>query len=191
LQIINYYFRYPEIGAVATEFMLYARIVIAAALGLGVINLTRFQVLSFRRRATGRWFLAPWVLIMMGAMSYYGIAFGLGSSGAMWLINSVYSPIYVTVYGMLGFWVIAAAFRTCRARNVEALILLVCAIIALMRVVPIGDAIWPGFTIIGDFLNEFPAAGFSRVIDTGVAIGALAFGVRLILGIEKGYLGIE
>jgi hypothetical protein len=72
------------------------------------------------------------------------------------------------MFALLAFFVASAAFRAFRARNAEAALLLVSAIIILIGRAPMG-----------------------RAIMLGAAIGALATGLRVILGLERSHLGSD
>ena len=82
-----------------------------------------------------------------------------------------------------------AAFRAFRARNIEATVLLVAAIIVMIGRVPIGEALSERLPTIVNWLMEVPNTAARRAIFVGAALGAIATGIRIILGIERSHLG--
>ncbi len=55
--------------------------------------------------------------------------------------------------------------------------------------VPIGEKIWSQFPTIGNWLMDVPNLAGQRGMLIGAGIGGIASGLRVLLGIEKSYLG--
>jgi hypothetical protein len=108
------------------------------------------------------------------------------------MFNNIISPLSSTVYGSISFFIVAAAYRALRARNREAGVLLVTGLLLLLRNAPIGPALLGGWlpTTASWLLDVVTAAAY-RAIMIGVALGVLAQGVRIFMGIERSYLGRE
>ncbi|MBW2368541.1 MAG: hypothetical protein JRH15_11725 [Deltaproteobacteria bacterium] len=125
-------------------------------------------------------------------------AYNAQGSGALWIYNAVLNPITGTMYGMLAFYIASAAFRAFRAKNLEAIVLLGTAFIVLL-----------GRTVAGVFLTAwmpdylpalrlenlttyimtlFNTAG-NRAIMIGVALGVASASLRVLVGIDRSYLG--
>jgi len=86
----------------------------------------------------------------------------------------------------------SAAFRAFRARNLEATVLLSAAILVMIARVPMGESI----PVLGDYLPrlmnwimDIPNTAARRAIFIGAALGAIATGLRVILGMERSHLG--
>jgi hypothetical protein len=90
----------------------------------------------------------------------------------------------------LAFYVASAAYRAFRARNLEATILLIAAIVVMMGRIPFGDMLTGGnMTPVSEWLMDKPNAAAQRGIIIGAALGAASMSIRVILGIETTYLG--
>lgn len=98
-------------------------------------------------------------------------------------------PMQSTMFSLLAFFVASAAFRAFRVKNFEATVLLVAAFLVMLGRVPVGAAIWPGFTEISRWIMENINMPGSRAITFGTAIGMIAVSLKIILGIERGYMG--
>ena len=114
---------------------------------------------------------------------------------SMFLYNQVYSPMQATMFALLAFYIASAAFRAFRIRTVEAGLLAAAALIVMMGRVPLGDSLttWlPEPLRLGavqDWLMNVPQNAAKRAVLMGAALGVMATGLRVILGIERSYLG--
>jgi hypothetical protein len=94
-----------------------------------------------------------------------------------------------TMFSLLAFFIASAAFRAFRIRSVEALLLAIAAFILMLGRVPLGAAIHPTIPAAADWLMEIPQNAAKRGILIGAALGVMATGIRVILGLEKTYGG--
>jgi len=114
---------------------------------------------------------------------------------SMFLYNEVYSPMQGTMFALLAFYIASAAFRAFRIRTLEAGLLAVAALIVMLGRVPLGNAMtaWlPEQVRLGamqDWIMNVPQNAAKRAILIGAAMGVMATGLRVILGIERSYLG--
>jgi hypothetical protein len=109
----------------------------------------------------------------------------------VWIYEHVFAPCNATMFALLAFFVASAAFRAFRARNVEAGLLLGAAIIILMARAPMARSIHPWLPELADWILEIPNNAGRRAIMMGAAIGAIATGLRVILGLERSHLGSD
>ena len=108
-----------------------------------------------------------------------------------WIYDHVFAPCNATMFALLAFFVASAAFRAFRARNVEAALLLGSAIIVLVARAPVGRVLSDSLPSIAQWILDIPSNGSRRAIMMGAAVGAIATGLRVILGIERSHLGSE
>ena len=106
-----------------------------------------------------------------------------------WIFNNVQVPAGATIFSILAFFMASAAYRTFRARNKEATILLVAAIIVMLGRVPIGTMISQYIPVAADWIMSVPNLAAKRAILIGVSIGVIATSIKIIFGIERAYLG--
>ena len=92
-----------------------------------------------------------------------------------------------TMFSLLAFFIASAAFRAFRVRSIEALLLAIAAFILMLGRVPIGNLIHPALPVVADWLMEVPQNAAKRGILMGAALGVMATGFRIILGIERTY----
>ena len=55
--------------------------------------------------------------------------------------------------------------------------------------VPVGEWVWAPLCNIADWIMEYPNGGAKRAIMIGVGLGMSATSLKLMLGLERAYLG--
>lgn len=98
-------------------------------------------------------------------------------------------PMQATMFSLLAFFIASASFRAFRARNLEAGLLLVTAFVVMLGRVPIGSYITESMPAIVEWIMMYPNLAAQRGIRIGVGLGAIATALKIVLGIEKKWLG--
>ncbi len=104
------------------------------------------------------------------------------------LFNNILIPIQSTIFSLLAFFVASAAYRAFRARSVLATILLVTALIIMFRLIPLGPISDVNNWLVEKILTV-PNMAAKRAIAMGIALGATATAIKIIMGIERTYMG--
>jgi hypothetical protein len=189
-------------------------IVAGFALLLGVVNVIQNNSRKVARRESG-WPFSAVLLVglfvtaslgIWGAVSKQGIGFlPDGSSTPFKVIEDrIFQPLQSTIFSLLAFFMASAAFRAFRARNTEATILLIAAgLVMAGRVAMVELLAWPfpglrdaasagGDTMgkLTEWIMNTPNGAAQSGIIIGAALGAASMAIRVILGIERGYLGL-
>jgi hypothetical protein len=121
------------------------------------------------------------------------LAIGLyeGTPGGLmmeWIFTWIYSPLGASLFALLAFFVLSAAFRTLRAGPSAAWVVLAVALLVI-----IGAAPWSQvapFTPLADLYNwivTVPALAGVRGLLLGAALGAIATSLRVLLGFDRPY----
>lgn len=126
---------------------------------------------------------------MIVVFAVIGVALGPTSSQYSWLYNSSFFALSATVYSSLGFYMTTGCYRALRARNAEAVLLLVVGAIALLRNAPAVAVGVPIIIPIEAWLSAVPTTSAQRGIMIGASLGAIALGLRTMIGRETGFLG--
>jgi hypothetical protein len=71
----------------------------------------------------------------------------------------------------------------------EATILLIVAMLVMLGRVPIGQVIYHRMPEITEWIMNYPNLAVQRGIIIGAALGAASMSIRIILGIERTYMG--
>jgi hypothetical protein len=136
------------------------------------------------------------ILIFVGMFvaMFVGFVWGTESgSPFQWFFNYVQLPINATMFSLLAFYIASAAYRAFRAKTVESTVLLLAAFIVMVGRVSIWtylpDWLGPRFPEITEWLMNVPNMAAKRGILLGVGLGGIATSIKIILGIERKYLG--
>lgn len=189
-------------------------IVAGFALLLGIVNVLQNNSRKLARREPG-WFFSAVLLAglfvtggfgIWGAITGNGIASMPDGSPTPFKIMQdwFFQPLQSTIFSLLAFFMASAAFRAFRARNTEATILLVAAGLVMAGRVPLLEllaapfpALHPSAASASQFLGRLtewimdtPNGAAQSGIIIGAALGAASMAIRVILGIERGYLGL-
>lgn len=165
------------------------RVVSGLGLVLGIITLlqTHFRKIARRQRDWGYSVLA---IGSFFGMALIGIIRGIEQGTVFnWIFSNMYAPLDATMFSLLGFFVASAAYRTFRARTVEATLLLVAALVVMFGRIPLGEAIYSKAPDVAEWIMSNPALGAKRAIIFGVSLGGVAMSLRIMLGIERSHLG--
>jgi len=187
--IALFFIPHHQAQAVNAKLLEWATVVYAFALILGSISLWNTHARKIRQKSDG-WPYSIVTLVALVVVTALGVGQGVGEGTVVSRIyNMVNSPLASTMFALLAFFIASAAFRAFRARNVEATLLLVTAVLMMIGRVSLGEFIWKGFPGFTEWLLDVPNLAAKRAIAIGVGLGAVSIALKIILGIERGYLG--
>ncbi len=198
--VIQYFIPHFPFGRMANWFADWFSIVAACAVWLGVLNLLKMSLEKIVARKAD-WGYAIIIVVCFFLITIIGFAEGRDSrnvgTGFDWLYTYVYSPLSSTMFAILAFFVASASYRAFRARNLEATLLLLSAFFVMLGRVPVGDLLtgWLPDSMqlsgLATWIMNFPNTAGQRAIMIGIALGTVSSSLRIILGIERSYLGGE
>ena len=180
--LIDFFFANPVIDTLGATFRAWTILLSAFALLLGLANLARvhFARIAHREKEIGYSVL---MLAVASVVSGMGLIFGLADGPLPWLFDHVYLPLQSSLFALTAFFLATAAYRALRARSIETLLMLMAAVIVFL-----GQTPWlGGWAIAKEWLLRVPSEAGLRGILLGVALGAVATGVRLLLGVDRPY----
>lgn len=105
------------------------------------------------------------------------------------LYEGIMVPCGSTMFAMLAFYMCSAAYRAFRMRNLHAGILLISSFIVMLGQIPLATAFIPGLHEFRQWILDVPNLASKRGIMIGVGLGAAATSFKIILGIERAWLG--
>jgi hypothetical protein len=196
--LLSFYVPHHIVSVPADYLQQCAVIVVAFGYVLGGANALTVNLSAIARRQPD-W---PYKVVLVATL-VFTVAIGLKEGRhwqdertiSMFLYNQVYSSMQGTMFALLAFFIASAAFRAFRVRTLEAGLLAAAALIVMLGRVPIGDQMtaWlPEPLRLGavqDWIMNVPQNAAKRAILMGAALGVMATGLRVILGIERSYLG--
>jgi hypothetical protein len=190
--LVAFFVPHPQVRNLYEDMQNWAIVVVGCTYVLGVANLLRINLRQISRRERD-W---PFKLVLIaGLLVTMAVGFSEWThytdvdSRFQWIYTTFYSPMTATMFSLLAFFIASAAFRAFRIRSVEAMLLAIAAFILMLGRVPLGSAIHPAIPAAADWLMEIPQNAAKRGILIGAALGVMATGIRVILGLEKTYGG--
>jgi hypothetical protein len=178
------------------------RIIAAFSLVLGVGSIVQHHLIKIQRKST--FWQYSWItLIGLLVAAIIGVFGGIDPNRPGILpthigsfsfhIQTIYSnmmvPLAATMFSLLAFFMSSAAYRAFRARNVEATLLLAAAFILMLGAVPLGRTIHHELPAFAEWILAVPNTASKRGILFGVELGVFATSLKIVLGIERGWLG--
>lgn len=183
------------------QLLVWASIIGGFSLLLGAVSITRVNLKAVSGKRPG-WVYSLITVIcvfVVGLPSMFPSSWSplLGrNTGSFydWVFTNVSTPMAGTMFAMLAFYIASAAYRAFRARSAEATLLLLTASIVMLWRVPMGEAFLNGISHhIPAFINTYIMNGINmsvqRGIIVGAALGAASMSLRILLGIERTYMG--
>jgi hypothetical protein len=189
LMILAFFGRGSAVDLVSNEALRGQTIVAGLALLLGVFSIV--QVHS-RRIATRHpdWLYSLILLLCLAAMAGFGVFAGIEAGSVYdWLFQNLQAPMMATMFSMLAFFIASAAYRAFRARTVPSAILLATAVIVMLGRIPMGQYIYDALPSWASWIMMVPSVAVQRGIIIGAALGAASMSLRILVGIERTYLG--
>ncbi len=171
----------------------YYRIVLTWSIGVSsmavIIAAISFLVYHYKKimASQGDTLYSSIALVAFLAMIGFGI-FGTDKGSIFYqFYQNIFVPINSTMFSLLAFYMASASYRAFRAKTFESALLLTAAIIVIIGTTPLGSAIY--FDKLTMWIMSIPNLAQKRGILIGVGLGATATSLKIILGIEKNWLG--
>ena len=188
---IGYFLQnYPEIIELRVVFVDWAIQLAAVALLVGVINLLRIHL---RKVGTGGLNAVYSLVTVVALVITFGMGLVLGPDHPwpLWLFNHVQVPIETSLMALLAIALAYASARVLSRRlNILSVLFVITTLVVLlgMGTFPWGEI--PGVSdLLAPWLMRVPAAAGARGILLGVALGTIATGLRVLMGVDRPYGG--
>ena len=198
--IVSFFIPHRPFGSVETLFSDWILIIAAFAIWLGALNLLRVSFMKIYKKKRD-WFYGLITILSFLLIGIIGFFFSGGThfqdigTPFDYLYRNIYNPLSATMFAILAFFIASASYRAFRARSWEATLLLLAGSFVMLGRVPIGDML-TGFlpehyrlSDVANFIMNVPQSAGQRAIVIGIALGLISTALRLILGIERTYLG--
>jgi hypothetical protein len=171
----------------------YMQVVSAFSIVLGVASVVHRHAGRLQNRGRdGRrhkdWPYSLAAVVGMLVMMFVGFAWGRDQDSLFQKIfSSVLLPVQATMFALLAFYLASASFRSFRTRSTDATVLLFAAVIVMIgRLDDLGSLKIPA---ISHWILDGPNLVSKRAIILGVGLGMASTALKVVLGIERSYLG--
>jgi len=187
-----------RLALVAIVSLLAAWAVLAGALNLLLVHTKKFL------NQTPGWFYSLFVLlgfllvIIVNVLApFLGWGQGAGSAANAWIFSNVVMVGSAALAGLVAFFLVFAAYRVLRTRRTPMTVIFVIATVLALIVLAPWPTVMPNPVLVGgatlrDVLTAIvhvPAVAGARGLLLGIALGAIATGIRVLLGLDRPYGG--
>jgi len=195
IMFLQYFIPKPFMLTAYNLVLDWKQVVIGMTYILGVWSLMRYHTGRIQRRVDG-WTYSIVALAGFSVMVLSALVFGTEHGPFPWMFENVQAQMQSTMFALLAFYVASASYRAFRARTVEATLLLVAGVIVMLGRVPLGDAIRVragdgeiSLAAVATFIMDVPNLATKTGILIGIGLGVTATALKILLGIERTYLG--
>jgi hypothetical protein len=191
--LLGYFVQLKAVQDLRLTFLHWAVLLAGAALIVGLVNLVSVHWRKVGLLEEG-WIYSAVLILALVITLGLGLFFGPDNAVALFIFSNFQLPVETSLMALLAVSLVVAGFRlVSRRRDLYTLIFLATALFVM-----VGTAPWP-LPGLGTFevvvrdlrawISQVWAAGGARGILLGVALGATATGLRVLLGTERPYGG--
>ncbi|MGB9824806.1 MAG: hypothetical protein ACPLN0_01405 [Candidatus Hydrothermia bacterium] len=187
LMTIQYFVPHPVSGVLYDYSISWSRAISSMAYVVAVISFLRFHTRRLKNKN-----YAPYSTVALLAFFSMVLIGFIGGTGKDSLFQTLYSnvmvPLQATTFSLLAFFMASAAYRAFRIRGLEATVLMITAFIVIIGTTTVGNYI-PHSSEIVEWIMAVPNLASKRGILIGVGLGVVATSIKIILGIERSWVG--
>ena len=190
LILLGYFVPVEPLLTIRQVLLQWTVILAAFALLAGVVNLFKVHWAKVKTTDTGSVYSLI-LIIMLGltlvVVGYYGPT----SAPAVWIFSYIQVPVEASLMALLTIVLVFAGVRLLRRRlNALTIVFLLTVLVVLLGTAPL---LFIGQTavlnLIRDLIVQIPAVAGARGLLLGVALGAIATGLRILMGTDRPYGG--
>jgi hypothetical protein len=187
--LLFYFIPHTPFNIIGEMFQNWVIIIAAFAILLGVGSLIKVHGDRISRRSEG-WIYSTILVVGVIGTALVGLIGGISIGTPFYYIfKNILSPMGSTMFSLLAFFIASAAFRAFRAQSREATLLLIAAFFVMLGRVPLGEWLWSRFPDISNWIMSYPMTAGQRAIMIGIALGVVSTSIKILIGIDKSYLG--
>ncbi|MCK4303470.1 MAG: hypothetical protein KAY24_04465 [Candidatus Eisenbacteria sp.] len=161
------------------------------ALPIGIYSLMSSTVRKARRNPNERLFSIVTIFgfVIMIIAGLKADWFYSPTSLSSRFFDYILIPAQATLFSLLAFYIASAAYRAFRARTALAAVLLITAFVIMLRLIPLPEPVSTWNNTFVRWILEVPNMAAKRAILIGVALGGITYSMKILLGIERSYMG--
>jgi hypothetical protein len=187
----------PVLGKVEALVLQWAVFLAALALLVGVLNLVDVH---WRKIKTGKISSIYSLVLIVSLVATIAITAWNGPTGSwsIWILNNIQIPIEASLVALLAVLLAYTAARMFRYRVNHVTILFIAVVIIILlgtaplygttKVTGLKD-VSTGLKMLASWFSQTLATGGARGILLGVALGTIAAGLRILMGVDHPYGG--
>ena len=185
--LVAYFLPVAPLQAVRAGLLQSGAILATVALMLGVGNLLSVHARKIRERKPGHLY-SIFLMISLVSVFFVVVLFGAQHPYSVWIVTQVQQPLELAFTGLLaGILLIAGIRLMFRKPSWGTYLFFLTAIIVLLGTAPLPFVSIPFLQGFRNWLAQVPAVGGGRGLLLGIALGAAATGLRVLMGFDQPY----
>jgi hypothetical protein len=189
IMVVAFFVPEKNLENFSQNLLTFVTIVGGFTLLLGIVNILRANIQVVKKRGK-EWGFKLLLILTLVVMALSSFVWGTQEGTVYhWMFQNMQAPMMSTMFSLLAFFIASAAYRAFRARTREATILLITSVIVMLGRIPLGQFMWNRLPEVTDWIMANPNLAVQRGIIIGAALGAASMSLRIILGIERTYMG--
>jgi hypothetical protein len=185
---IDYFFALPSVSQGLTSMLQNMGVVISAfAMVLAAINIFLVHYSKVRNQGKG-WIFSGYLLVLFSLVLVLGIVSGTSAESYTWIQQAIFQPLSISAWSIMSVYYIAAIYTVFRARNLDAMIFAIAALIVVLHNAPAVVSVYPIFDDMSNWISNVPGAATFRGTYITVGVGLVALAIRVMLLVEKRFI---
>lgn len=189
--LLGYFIDSLLVRDVRLLFMQWAVLLAAAALLVGLVNLSAVHWRKVSLSDEG-WLYSGVLILALLVTLMLAVFFGPDAPVSMFIFNNLQLPLESSLMAIMSVTLLFAGFRlVSRRRDLFSLLFLAVALVVLLGTAPAPggteSSTIAGLRELRNWISQVWAAGGARGILLGVALGATATGLRVLLAVDRPY----
>lgn len=154
---------------------------------VGYVMLFRHHLVETMKKRRSSFYNAV-VIVTSVVYCAAGLVLGVDSPMYAAMYSASAAVVTQTMWAIMALFLMAGIYRAFVARNIDATMFLVPAVLMMLYYAPVGPAVWSGFPVIGAWLTTNIQGTSSRALVITATAGAIIIALRTLLGEESGFL---
>jgi len=211
LVILAEFIPHKPFSSISSEVEMWFLVIAGFSIVLGQLSLLKINFIKVYRKMDS-WQYSLITIISFAVMFLCGLLWGMQQQSGIlgdgkyisaifgeklfdYIFSNIYQHLMASVFSLLAFYIASAAYRAFIARTVESTLLLSAAIIVMLGNTSVGSSLtqhlppYLHLPNIKDFIMDFPNTAGQRAIMIGAGLGIIGSSLRIILGLERSWLG--
>jgi hypothetical protein len=189
VMVVAFFVPWKPLEDLSQDLLTFVTIVGGFTLLLGIVNILQANLRAVKRKES-QWGFKLLLIVTLITMALSSFIWGTQEGTVYhWMFQNMQAPMMSTMFSLLAFFIASAAYRAFRARTFQATVLLIFAVVVMLGRIPLGQFLWNKLPVITDWIMAYPNLAVQRGIIIGAALGAASMSLRIMLGIERTYMG--
>lgn len=137
----------------------------------------------------GRSLYSIWLITVMMIILIFGLIGSIQQPVVQWIYSIPYQALKANFQSLAFLYMCSAALRVFRFKDTNSYVYVGVAVIVMLSNMPVWNLYTNIFVDMKEWILTVPSAGAMVGFNMGIALGSILVGIRMMLGLERGWLG--